>query len=320
MNTFLVTGGAGFIGSHLVEALLKQGHTVRILDNLSHGRLDNLFFLDYYPSNQYTWIDGDIRDASCCVHAMQGVDYVLHQAALGSVPKSIEFPLDYHDNNVTGTLNIFLAARDHGVKRVVQASSSSVYGDTVTLPKTESMIPAPLSPYALSKLTCEYYASMMQSVYHFPVVSLRYFNVFGPRQDPNSQYAAVIPKFVTAWLQNSSPVIHSDGEQTRDFTYIDNVVQANIQACFSDERSAGQVYNIGNGVNTSVNQLATTIQMLLGKDQSPVYEPTRPGDVRDSLAAIERAQAEIGYDPTVQLAEGLQKTVAWYTQKLQTSA
>lgn len=319
MNTFLVTGGAGFIGSHLVEALLKKGYAVRILDNLSHGRLDNLFFLDYYPSNQYTWIDGDIRDASCCVHAMQGVDYVLHQAALGSVPKSIEFPLDYHDNNVTGTLNVLLAARDHGVKRVVQASSSSVYGDTVTLPKIETMTPAPLSPYALSKLTCEYYASMMQSVYHFPVVSLRYFNVFGPRQDPNSQYAAVIPKFVTAWLHNSSPVIHSDGEQTRDFTYIDNVVQANIYACFSDERSAGQVYNIGNGVNTSVNQLATTIQTLLGKDQSPVYEPARPGDVRDSLAAIDRAQAEIGYDPTVQLAEGLQKTVAWYTQQLQTS-
>ncbi|MDA8576069.1 SDR family oxidoreductase [Candidatus Marinamargulisbacteria bacterium] len=312
MNTFLVTGGAGFIGSHLVEALLKQGHTVRILDNLSHGRLDNLSFLDHYPSDQYTWINGDIRDASCCAHAVQGVEYVLHQAALGSVPKSIEFPLDYHDNNVTGTLNILLAARDHGVKRVVQASSSSVYGDTVTLPKIETMTPAPLSPYALSKLTCEYYASMMQSVYHFPVVSLRYFNVFGPRQDPNSQYAAVIPKFVTAWLHNSAPVIHSDGEQTRDFTYIDNVVQANIHACFSDERSAGQVYNIGNGVNTSVNQLATTIQSLLGKDQSPVYEPARPGDVRDSLAAIERAQAEIGYEPTVQLAEGLKKTVAWY--------
>ena len=320
MNTFLVTGGAGFIGSHLVEALLKQGHTVRILDNLSHGRLDNLSFLDHYPSDQYTWINGDIRDASCCVHAMQGVDYVLHQAALGSVPKSIEFPLDYHDNNVTGTLNVLLAARDHGVKRVVQASSSAIYGDSLALPKIETMTPAPLSPYALSKLTCEYYASMMQSVYHFPVVSLRYFNVFGPRQDPNSQYAAVIPKFVTAWLHNSSPVIHSDGEQTRDFTYIDNVVQANIHACFSDERSAGQVYNIGNGVNTSVNQLATTIQTLLGKDQSPVYEPARPGDVRDSLAAIERAQAEIGYEPTVQLAEGLQKTVAWYTQKLQTSA
>ncbi len=319
MNTFLVTGGAGFIGSHLVEALLKQGHTVRILDNLSHGRLDNLFFLDYYPSNQYTWIDGDIRDASCCAHAVQGVEYVLHQAALGSVPKSIEFPLDYHDNNVTGTLNVLLAARDHGVKRVVQASSSAIYGDSLALPKTESMIPAPLSPYALSKLTCEYYASMMQSVYHFPVVSLRYFNVFGPRQDPNSQYAAVIPKFVTAWLQNSSPVIHSDGEQTRDFTYIDNVVQANIHACFSDERSAGQAYNIGNGVNTSVNQLATTIQTLLGKEQSPVYESARLGDVRDSLAAIERAQAEIGYDPTVQLAEGLQKTVAWYTQQLQAS-
>ena len=316
MNTFLVAGGAGFIGSHIVEALLKQGHTVRILDNLSHGRLDNLFFLDYYPSDRYTWIDGDIRDASCCAHAMQGVEYVLHQAALGSVPKSIEFPLDYHDNNVTGTLNLLLAARDHRVKRVVQASSSAIYGDSLALPKTESMTPAPLSPYALSKLTCEYYASMMQSVYHFPVVSLRYFNVFGPRQDPNSQYAAVIPKFVTAWLQNSSPVIHSDGEQTRDFTYIDNVVQANIHACFADERSAGQVYNIGNGVNTSVNQLAKTIQTLLGKNQSPVYEPARPGDVRDSLAAIDRAQAEIGYDPTVQLAEGLQKTVAWYKQNM----
>jgi UDP-N-acetylglucosamine 4-epimerase len=316
MNTFLVAGGAGFIGSHIVEALLKQGHTVRILDNLSHGRLDNLFFLDYYPSDRYTWIDGDIRDASCCAHAMQGVEYVLHQAALGSVPKSIEFPLDYHDNNVTGTLNLLLAARDHRVKRVVQASSSAIYGDSLALPKTESMTPAPLSPYALSKLTCEYYASMMQSVYHFPVVSLRYFNVFGPRQDPNSQYSAVIPKFVTAWLQNSSPVIHSDGEQTRDFTYIDNVVQANIHACFADERSAGQVYNIGNGVNTSVNQLAKTIQTLLGKNQSPVYEPARPGDVRDSLAAIDRAQAEIGYDPTVQLAEGLQKTVAWYKQNM----
>ena len=267
MNTFLVTGGAGFIGSHLVEALLKQGHAVRILDNLSHGRLDNLSFLDHYASDQYTWIDGDIRDSNCCAQAMQGVEYVVHQAALGSVPKSIESPLDYHDNNVTGTLNVLLAARDHGVKRVVQASSSAIYGDSLALPKTEAMTPAPLSPYALSKLTCEYYASMMQSVYHFPVVSLRYFNVFGPRQDPNSQYAAVIPKFVTAWLQNSSPVIHSDGEQTRDFTYIDNVVQANIQACFSDERSAGQVYNIGNGVNSSVNQLATTIQTLLGKEK-----------------------------------------------------
>ncbi len=319
MNTFLVTGGAGFIGSHLVESLLKQGHAVRILDNLSHGCFDNLSFLDHYASNRYTWIDGDIRDATCCAHAMQGVDYVVHQAALGSVPKSIEFPLDYHDNNVTGTLNVLLAARDQGVKRVVQASSSAIYGDSQALPKTESIIPAPLSPYALSKLMCEYYASMMQSVYHFPVVSLRYFNVFGPRQDPNSQYAAVIPKFVTAWLQNCSPVIHSDGEQTRDFTYIDNVVQANIHACFSDARSAGQVYNIGNGVNTSVNHLATTIQTLLGKSQFPIYEPARPGDVRDSLADIERAQAEIGYAPTVQLAEGLKKTVAWYTKQLKVS-
>lgn len=316
MAHYLVTGGAGFIGSHLVETLLKQAHTVTILDNFCSSSKDNLSFLANYPDTQHTLLEGDIRDPETCDRATQTVDYVLHQAALGSVPRSLKEPKLYEENNVLGTLNLLLSAKENGVKRVVQASSSSVYGDTPTLPKQEDMPSKPKSPYALSKLACEHYGALFTESYGLPVISLRYFNVFGPRQNPHSQYAAVMPLFITALLQDTPPTIHGDGTQTRDFTYIDNVVQANLSSCTAPLSACGRAYNIGGYKNISIKELAQKIATLLGKNIPFTYTPTRAGDVKDSLADIHAATTHLNYSNSVDLDAGLEKTIAAYKQSV----
>lgn len=307
MSIYLITGVAGFIGSHLANRILTLGHEVVGLDNFSSGFRENLI-----PHPLFRFIEGDIRDLETCNTVCKGVDFILHQAALGSVPRSIEEPLLYHTNNLTGTLNMLLAARDAGVKRFVYASSSSVYGDTPTLPKIETMPPLPKSPYAVSKLGCEYYGKIFNDIYKLPTIGLRYFNVFGPRQNPKSQYAAVIPKFVTAFLANESPTIFGDGEQTRDFTFIENVIQANLQSCVAELSSCGQAYNVGCGDRISLNMLAIAIQKLIGSSAGPVYAKPRAGDVRDSLASIELASKNLDLPDRISLQEGLDQTIAWY--------
>jgi nucleoside-diphosphate-sugar epimerase len=315
MFTTLVTGVAGFIGSHLAVRLLDLGHRVVGLDNFSGSHPDNLMHLKSHPHyKNFEFIEGDIRDIATCHRAVSRVDYVLHQAALGSVPRSVKEPVLYHENNITGTLNMLMAARDAGVKRFVLASSSSVYGDTPTLPKHELMPPAPLSPYAVSKLTGEAYCHAFYRAYGLPTVALRYFNVFGPRQNPHSQYAAVIPKFVTACRTNAPIHIYGDGEQTRDFTFVDNVVQANILACACPEDLLGQAINVGCGDRITVNQLARQIQQFILGDnvgKGITYLPPREGDIKDSLAAIERL-TRLGVTDPVTLEAGLAETVAWY--------
>ncbi len=315
--SYLVTGAAGFIGSHLVETLLNQGKNVVGIDNFSGSAKENLAFLDTHPNKRFfRFEEGDIRDANFCKKICEGVYFILHQAALGSVPRSLELPELYHENNVTGTLNMLMAAKDAGVKRFVFAASSSVYGDTLVLPKIESMIPNPKSPYAASKVACEYYCSVFTHAFGLPTIILRYFNVFGPRQNPHSQYAAVIPKFVTAFLHGQSPVIFGSGEQTRDFTYIKNVVHANLEACRSDSVVFGQPVNIGCGYRISLNTLAKNIQQLVGSAQNPVYESPRAGDVQDSLADIGLAEAYGLLRNPVLLEEGLKETVTWYQESI----
>jgi UDP-glucose 4-epimerase len=306
-RVYLVTGGAGFIGSHIVERLLRDGHRARVLDDLSSGKESNLESC----RSEVELIKGDIRDAQLVNQAMKGVDIVFHEAALGSVPRSVADPVTTHEVNMTGTLNVLLAARDAGVKRVVYASSSSVYGETPELPKREQMTPQPLSPYALSKLVGEHYASVFKLVYGFEVVSLRYFNIFGPRQDPESQYAAVIPRFVTALLQGKSPVVYGDGLQSRDFTYVDNVVDANLLA---SEASgvAGQAFNVACGGRYTLLDLLARLKEILGSDIDPIHEAARAGDVKDSQASIEAAERALGYKVSVGFEEGLGKTAAWY--------
>jgi UDP-glucose 4-epimerase len=308
----LVTGGAGFIGSNLTEALLKKGHQVRVLDNFSTGKRENLIFEKQDPSLEI--IDGDIRDLETCQKVTKGVHYVFHQAALPSVPRSVEDPLTTHFVNANGTLNILLAARDAGVKRVIYASSSSIYGDTPTLPKKEDMPPNPLSPYALQKYIGEQYARLFFQLYGLETVSLRYFNIFGPKQDPASIYSAVIPKFINALLRNDAPVIFGDGEQSRDFTYIDNVVHANLLA-MSAERLQGEVVNIACGKRTSLNQLLGILKAALGSNVSPVYKEPRKGDVKHSLAEISRGKHLIDYDPQVDIEIGLKKTVDYFRKQ-----
>lgn len=304
MKTYLVTGGAGFIGSHIVEALVKQGAHVRVLDNFSTGKRENLQLLN----KKIELIEGDIRDRDIVSKAVTGVDYVLHQAALGSVPRSIENPAETNEVNVSGTLNLLLLAQSAGVKRFVLASSSSVYGDTPTLPKHENMPLLPLSPYATSKLAAECYAINFYHIYHLPVVCLRYFNVFGPRQDPDSQYAAVIPRFIEAFSKNNCAVVYGDGEQTRDFTYVENVVHANLSACTS-EAAIGKAINIACGTRHSLNELLQSLQDIFKRKIEVSYMKAKLGDVRDSLAAIERARDLLGYEVRVQFREGLQHTV-----------
>jgi len=305
-ETYLVTGGAGFIGSNIVQSLVDQGGTVRVFDNLSTGKINNLTDV----RSDMEFIKGDIRNLEEVQKAMPGIDYVFHQAALPSVPRSIEDPLSAHESNITGTLNILLAARDNQVKRVVYAGSSSAYGDTPTLPKHEDMNPAPLSPYALTKLAGEYYCRIFTEVFGLETITLRYFNVFGPRQNPESQYAAVIPKFIDSLLKNKAPTIYGDGEQTRDFTYVENVVSANLLAT-QVEQTLGEVVNVATNTRISLNHLYSTMQNILDKKIPPVYSEPRPGDVKHSLADISRAEKLLGYKTLVELDKGLQKTIDW---------
>ncbi|HOW55910.1 MAG TPA: SDR family oxidoreductase [Syntrophorhabdaceae bacterium] len=312
---FLVTGGAGFIGSNIVEELVRQKEQVRIIDNFSTGKAENVepFRTDV------ELIEGDIRDYEAVREAMSGIDVVLHQAALPSVPRSISDPVTSNEVNVTGTLNILVAARENGVRRVVYASSSSVYGDNPKLPKEEGMIPNPLSPYAVSKLAGEKYCQVFSNIYNLETVSLRYFNVFGRRQDPNSQYSAVIPKFIKAMMNDSSPVIYGDGEQSRDFTYVKNVVSANILAARADCKT-GIVMNCACSGQITLNELVEKINMILGKKIEPVYEAPRPGDIKHSFASIEVAEKNLGYRPVVDFDSGIRETVKWYQSVLSIKA
>jgi UDP-glucose 4-epimerase len=304
----LVTGGGGFIGSNIVRTLIQEGQEVRVLDDFSTGRRENLAGLEEHIQ----LIEGDLRDEQTLQRAVAGVRHIFHLGALPSVIRSVNQPLPTHDVNITGTLRLLLAARDAGVERVVFSSSSSVYGDTPTLPKREDMKPMPLSPYALSKLTGEHYMRIFHGLYGLQTFSLRYFNVFGPRQDPNSHYAAVIPLFVDAIRQGRPPVIYGDGEQTRDFTFVENVVQANLACRTAPESAAGGVYNVACGDRTSVNRLARMIAEKLGSDIQPKYQAPRPGDVRDSQAANALAREHLGWAPTVDFETGIARTIQWF--------
>src|SRR5690242_4306799 len=312
MATYLVTGGAGFIGSHLATRLVQDGHAVRVLDNLSTGNPANLDVIRAAARDgAFEWMEGDIRSAESCRKACRGVDYVLHQAALASVQRSMEKPSDTVDVNVGGLVNVFSAAREAGVRRVVCASSSSVYGDTPSLPKHEEMPPAPLSPYAVSKAAGEMFARVFATSLGVPAVSLRYFNVFGPRQDPSSQYAAVIPLFASALRDGTRPRIYGDGEQSRDFTYIDNVVEANLAAC-TQGAGDGRAINVACGERYTLLALLQTMGRILDVRAEPEFLPARPGDVRHSQASIERARRELGFTPRVGFEEGLRRTVEYY--------
>jgi len=308
MARYLVTGGAGFIGSNLVCALVERGASVAVLDDFSTGRRGNLAEV----AARVEMIEGTITDAATCRRAAAGADYVLHQAALPSVPRSVEDPLETHAVNMTGTVNMLVAARDAGVKRFVFAASSAAYGDVPTLPKREDMETNPLSPYAVQKLASEEYCKLFYRLYGLETVCLRYFNVFGPRQNPKSQYAAVVPAFITMYLRGEAPTIDGDGGQSRDFTYVDNVVHANLLACDAPEEAAGEVYNTACGEKVSVNDLAALIRDIVGSDLAPRHGPPRAGDVRHSLADISKAQRRLGYEPVVSFREGLERVVAWY--------
>ena len=304
MTRVLVTGGGGFIGSHLSARLLALGHEVRVLDNFATGRRSNVDT----TAGDLELVEGDIQSYERASKAVAGCEVVFHQAALPSVPRSIQDPLTSNATNVIGTLNVLLAARDHGVRRVVYASSSSVYGANPALPKREDMPTAPISPYATAKLAAEGYCRSFATVYGLETVALRYFNVFGPRQDPNSQYAAVIPRFIAALLAGRAPMIYGDGTQSRDFTYVDNVVDANLHAM--DARGvSGKSYNIACGEQTTLNGLVDELQDLMETDIEPSYGASLAGDIKHSLADVSRACAELGYEPTVRLREGLQRTI-----------
>ena len=314
MKRTVVTGGAGFIGSHLAEELASRGYYVVILDDLSTGRTENIEVL--LQNKDVQFVQGSITNLPLLHKLFQGVESVFHQAAIPSVPRSIENPLLSHEVNVTGTLNVLLAARDNHVKKVIYASSSSVYGDTPTLPKREDMPPNPQSPYAVTKLAGEYYCRAFQEVYGLPSVCLRYFNVYGPRQDPNSQYAAVIPRFISRVSQGEPPVIYGDGEQTRDFTFVRDAVEANILAA---ESEATGVFNTGRGEKISINQLAELIITLAGSNLKPVHSTPRPGDIGHSLADISKAKA-FGYTPRYDLEQGLRKLLLCLLREKTTNA
>ncbi|MGD2246732.1 MAG: SDR family oxidoreductase [Candidatus Aminicenantes bacterium] len=307
MHKYLVTGGAGFIGSHIAEELVRRGHLVRIVDNFITGRKENIAaFLD-----RIELIEGDIRDFEVCRRTTKGVDFVLHQAALPSVPRSVKDPLLTNEINITGTLNLLLASRNERVRKFVFASSSSVYGDDLKLPKKEGVEGIPLSPYAVSKRVGEMYCQIFHQVYNLPTLCLRYFNIFGPRQDPTSQYAAVIPNFINKVLKNENPVIFGDGEQSRDFTYVSNVIEANILASEATGVS-GEVFNIACGERTTVNTLVKKINKLLAQEINPAYAEERPGDIKHSYADISKARKMLKYEPSVSFSEGLGETVRWY--------
>jgi UDP-N-acetylglucosamine/UDP-N-acetyl-alpha-D-glucosaminouronate 4-epimerase len=304
---FVVTGGAGFIGSNTVDELVRRGHSVVVLDDLSSGKEDNLSEI----RNKITLIKGSITDIEVVRKAMHEAEFVIHLAARTSVPKSVKDPIETNRVNIDGTLNVLVAARDAKVKRIVFAASSSAYGETPTLPKVEKMEPRPISPYGVTKYVGELYAQTFGRCYGLENVSLRYFNIFGPRQEPTSPYSGVLAKFCTAFLEDTQPVIFGDGEQTRDFTYVDNAVQANLLACEAPNVS-GKVFNIGVGGRSSLNQTVTLLSNISGKKLEPKYEPARDGDIRDSQADISQAHEFLGYEPSVAFDEGLRRTFEWY--------
>lgn len=306
----VVTGGAGFIGSHLCRALLEAGRSVRIVDNLATGDRARLKGLLEHYGNRCAFLEQDIREIEGLRKAFEGAEVVYHQAAVPSVPRSVADPVTSNTANVDGTLNVFLAARDAGVRKVVYASSSSIYGDSPTLPKHEGMPLNPLSPYAVTKCAGEMYGRIFTQIYELPTVGLRYFNIFGPSQDPTSQYAAVIPRFLTAMLEGRRPTIFGDGEQSRDFTYVANAVAANLMAADAD--TAGLCMNVACGERFTLNQLVTSLNEILGTELDPRYEPPRPGDVKHSEADISRARELIGYEPKVGFREGLRRTAEWF--------
>ncbi len=311
---FLVTGGAGFIGSNLCEAILNMGLRVRCLDNLSTGKRENV---DMFRDNcRYSFIEGDIRDLDTCMKACEGVDYVLHQAAWGSVPRSVAMPLLYEEINIRGTLNMMEAARQCGVKTFVYASSSSVYGDSTTLPKCEGGEGNLLSPYALTKRVDEEYGKLYYKLYGLRTVGLRYFNVFGRRQDPNGAYAAVIPKFIKQLRSGEVPTINGDGRQSRDFTYIDNVVQANLKAALANDEAVGQAYNIAYGGREYLIDVYKSITTALGVNTEPIYGPDRVGDIKHSNADISKARRLLGYEPKYSFADGIKLAIEWYKENL----
>ena len=311
-QTYVVTGAAGFIGSHLAERLLRDSQRVRVIDNLLTGKTANLDFLKSLDGDLSLAI-GSLTDLGAARTLCRGADYVLHQAALPSVPRSLADPLETHEHCVTGTLNLLVAARDAGVKRVVYAASSSAYGDQVGDIKAETMTPAPISPYGAAKLAGEHYAAAFAHSYGLETVSLRYFNVFGPRQDPDSAYAAVIPIFITAMLRGERPTIFGDGRHSRDFTYIDNVVQGNLLACAASA-VAGETINLAAGGRVAMNDLVAQLNEILGSDLAPIYAAERAGDIRHSRADITKARELLGFKPTVDFSEGLRRTVDWYRQ------
>ena len=309
MAKYVVTGGAGFIGSHMVEALLGRGHTVRVVDSLVTGKRANMAsFVD-----RIEFIEGDLAEIAVARRAVDGMEFVLHQAAIPSVPRSVAEPERCHRANVDGTLNVLLASRDAGIRRLVFAGSSSVYGNSATLPKREDMPPKPLSPYALHKLVGEQYAQLFTSLYGLETVTTRYFNVFGPRQDPSSPYSGVISLFIRALVDGRAATIYGDGEQTRDFTYVANVVDGVLKACDAPG-AAGKIFNVATGGRISLNHLYRALQELTGRQIAATYAPTRVGDVRDSQADITAAREVLGFTPTVTFEDGLAKTLAWFRQ------
>ncbi len=309
MAVYLVTGGAGFIGSNIVEELVRQGAQVRVIDNFATGKLENLRpFKDRIDFQEV-----DICDLEALKKAVRGADYVLHQAAIPSVPKSVIDPITSHNADLTGTLHVLWAAREAGVKRLVYAASSSAYGENPELPKREEMPSRAISPYGLMKYVGEEYCRLFTELYGLETVSLRYFNVFGPRQDPSSQYSGVLSRFITAMLAGKRPVIFGDGEQSRDFTFVANVVQGNLLACHSPG-AAGKMYNLACGQRVTLNQVVAQLNSILGTTLEPIYEPSRVGDIKHSLAEISRAKADLKYAPSVQFEEGLRLTVDWYRQ------
>jgi nucleoside-diphosphate-sugar epimerase len=306
MASYLVTGGAGFIGSHLAEELVRRGQTVRVADSLITGKKSNL---DHIPGVEF--LEGDLADMAVAERAVRGMEYVLHQAAIPSVPRSVKDPITSNRANITASLNVLVAARDAGVKRIVYAGSSSAYGNTPTLPKREDMPTAPLSPYALQKLVVEQYCQMFTRLYGLETVTIRYFNVFGPRQDPGSPYSGVISLFSAALLERRQPTIYGDGGQTRDFTYVANVVDGVLRACEAPKAS-GEVINVACGARISLNELLASMNTIIGTDLRALYAAEREGDVRDSLADIAKARRLLGYEPSVMLDEGLRRTLAWF--------
>jgi len=313
--SFLVTGGAGFIGSNIVEYLLKFGAgKVKVLDNLSTGNRENISSFSDHPN--FSFIEGDINDLQVCKDACRNIDFVSHQAALGSVPRSVKDPITSNQSNVDGFLNMLVAARDNKVKRFIFASSSSVYGNSQVLPKKEENTGNPLSPYAVTKKVNELYAEVFADIYGMQLIGLRYFNVFGPRQSPSGPYAAAIPLFLSAVLSNHSPCINGDGEQSRDFTFVENAVQANIRAFFyQNAKGASQVFNIAFGEQTTINQLFSCIKEISGSQLSAIYQPERPGDIKHSMADISKAANLLGYNPTLSVRQGLEITYNWFKKQ-----